>query len=198
MTEPAAATRPGGVTELLRRAGAGDDTAFDEVFALVYEQLHRMARRQLSLQRVGETLGATALVHEAYLKLLRAGDHGWAAHRGTFFAVSARAMRQIVIDHALAQVSHKRGGPDATVVELDPEAHGDDFAAAQRLLEIDDALERLAEIDPRLVDVVECRFYSGLTEEETAEALGLSYRTVQRAWQRARVWLRQILEGGNG
>ena len=188
------ATAPGAVTELLKRASGGDDEAFERIFGLVYQQLHRLARRQLRVHRVGETLNTTALVHEAYLKLIRSEDHAWAAHRETFFAVSARAMRQIVIDQALHKVSLKRGGPDAVEVELDDQLAVAEVADAERLLAVEAALTRLGEIDERLVQVVECRFYAGLTEDETAEALGISHSSVQRAWRRARVWLREFFE----
>jgi RNA polymerase sigma factor (TIGR02999 family) len=191
----AGAVTAGAVTELLRRAGAGDSAAFDDIFGLVYAELHRLASRQLGRHQVGETLNATALVHEAYLKMSRAEDHGWATHRATFFSVSARAMRQIVIDRALQRGAERHGG-GAVAVDLDPELLVAQNTSNDRLLAIDDALAQLAEIDPRLVQVVECRFYSGYTEEETAEALGMSVRTVQRSWQRARVWLRDLLGAG--
>ena len=178
------------VTELLRAHGRGEAGAFEQVVPLVYQDLRRAARLQLRRLRVGETLDTTGLVHEAYLRLV---DQTKATFqdRGHFLAASAMAMRHILIDHARTRRRQKRGGGQAHE-ELDERALAVN-ADADRLLEIDRALEKLGAVDPRLVRVVECRFFAGLSEEETAQALGVSLRTAQRDWLKARAWLRQAL-----
>jgi RNA polymerase sigma factor (TIGR02999 family) len=178
------------VTELLHAHGRGESGAFDRVVPLLYQDLRRAARLQLRRLRVGDTLDTTGLVHEAYLRLVdqtRATFHD----RGHFLAASAMAMRHILIDHARSRQRDKRGGgraPD-TLDDQTPGIHAD----ADRLLDIDRALERLAAVDPRLVRIVECRFFAGLSEEETAQAVGVSLRTAQRDWLKARALLRQAL-----
>jgi len=186
---------PGEVTQLLRAYGAGDRSAFDRLVPLVYEELRRIARRHLRRTNRGQTLDTTGLVHEAYMKLaaspsLRLED------RGHFLAVSACAMRQVIISRARARTAEKRGGGERPVT-LDEQRIGSNRQAAW-LLDLDRALDRLQERNERLARVVECRFFAGLSEEETAEALGVSLRTAQRDWTRARAWLRAELadEGG--
>lgn len=178
------------VTELLHAHGRGDPGAFDRVVPLLYQDLRRAARLQLRRLRVGDTLDTTGLVHEAYLRLV---DQTRATFqdRGHFLAASAMAMRHILIDHARSRQREKRGG-GRTPETLDDRALGVS-ADADRLLDIDRALEKLAAVDPRLVRTVECRFFAGLSEEETAAALGVSLRTAQRDWLKARAWLRQAL-----
>jgi len=181
----------GDVTQLLQAYRDGDRAAFDRLVPLVYDDLHRIARRQLRGQRE-QTLNTTGLVHEAWLKIMDGGEAGY-ADRGHFMAVSAVAMRQVVIGYARRHAAAKRGAGQQAVtldegrVAIDEHAH--------QLLEIDQALTRLTETNPRLARVFECRFFAGLSEEETAEALEVSLRTAQRDWKRARAWLKEELLG---
>jgi RNA polymerase sigma factor (TIGR02999 family) len=176
---------------LLQAWRAGDAGAFDRLVPLVYDDLRRIARRQLRSNRA-HTLDTTLLVHEAYLKI--AGQARMDARdRGHFLAICARAMRQFVVSHARMRHAEKRGGPQATA--LDPD--GTEMpvqAQADQLVLVDQALDRLAGISERLVRVFECRYFAGLSESETAEALEMPLRTVQREWMRARAWLREWLE----
>ena len=191
MTEQEQVPEIGEVTQLLRAYGDGDSSAFDRLVPLVYEQLRRMARRHMRRTDRGQTLDTTGLVHEAYMKL--AGSPGLRLEdRGHFLAVSACAMRQVIISRARARAAEKRGG-GVVPVTLDEQRMG---AADQSgwLLDLDRALDKLRERNDRLARVVECRFFAGLSEEETAEALGVSLRTAQRDWTRARAWLRAELE----
>lgn len=188
---------PGDITELLVAHGQGRHGALDELVPLVYADLRRMARAQARRQAPGATLDTGALVHEAYLRLVDERRAGWQDRRH-FYAVAVMAMRQIMIDHARRRSRAKRGGGQhLTAVDdvADPVS-----ADAEQLLDLDRALARLEETDPRLVRVVECRYFGGLTEQETADALGTSVRTVQREWLKARAWLREALEspGGGG
>ena len=182
------------ISTLLRAHRGGDREALDRLMPLVYQDLHRMARRQLAGDGGrGRTLDTTGLVHEAYVRLAESTRAAW-EDRGHFFAVSARAMRQIVVDYARERGAAKRGGG------IRPETLDDESAAvesrAAEILAVDEALAGLGGLDPVLPRLVECRFFAGLTEEETAEALGLPLRTVQRDWARARAWLKRALGGG--
>ncbi len=180
------------ITQLLQRHHQGDRGAFDELVPLVYARLRAIARGQIARGgRAGQTLDTTALVQEAYLQMV--GEHGvdW-QDRGHFYAVCARAMRRILVDEARRRHALKRGG-DAVMVTLNTDLAEVD-AQAQQVLAVNDALQGLAEFNERLARVVECRYFAGLTEEETALALGSSLRTVQRDWLRARAWLRKALE----
>jgi RNA polymerase sigma factor (TIGR02999 family) len=183
------------ITELLLAWRAGDRDALDRLFPLVYEELRQIAHRRLGREREGHTLGTTALVNEAYLKLVDQTRAQW-ADRAQFFAVAARAMRRILVDYARRHHALKRGGAPVQV-NLDDEALGDAALVADQradtLLALDDALTRLAELDERLARVVECRFFGGFTEEETAEVLGVTPRTVRRDWVKAKGWLYQTL-----
>lgn len=181
---------PDDLTALLRAYRAGDRGAFDRLVPLVYDDLRRLARRQMRRAPLARTLDTTGLVHEAWLKL---ADRPGAAFsdRGHFLAVAARAMRQVVIDYARRKLADKRGA-GAAPVEL-KEDHGSIENRAEWLLMVDQALTRLGAVNARLVQVVECRYFAGLSEEETAEALGVSLRTAQREWLRARAWLRDAL-----
>jgi RNA polymerase sigma factor (TIGR02999 family) len=181
---------PSEVTELLHAHGRGQPDAFGRLVPLVYDDLRRVARSQLRRLRVGDTLDTTGLVHEAYLRLVDQTKATW-HDRGHFLAVSAVAMRQVLIDHARHKSRAKRGGA-VEHAELD-EGVTAAAADAQRLIEIDMALGKLAEVNPHLVRVVECRYFAGLSEHETAEAMGVSLRTAQREWLKARAWLRQEL-----
>ncbi len=182
----------GEVTELLHAFRAGDRKAFDRLVPLVYEDLRRIARRHLRRGRRGETLDTTGLVHEAYLKMV---DQTGASFedRSHFLAVAAIAMRQIIISSARRHMAAKRGGGQGPVT-LD-EGRIAVERQAEQLVAIDDALTRLATRDPRLGQVVDCRFFAGLSEEETAQAMGVSLRTAQRDWMRARAWLKEELRG---
>jgi RNA polymerase sigma factor (TIGR02999 family) len=179
------------ITRLLAAHRAGDEAALAQLVPLVYGDLHRLARRQLGGRGSGRTLDTTALVHEAFLRLVGGGQAAW-KDRGHFFAVAALAMRQVIIDYARRCQAQKRAG-DRPLHSLEGSRIAVE-AQAEALLEIDKALERLRRIDERLIRVVECRFFAGLTAEETAEALGVSTRTVERDWKRARAWLRHDLE----
>ena len=189
------------VTDLLALASAGDRAALDRAFPLVYEELRRLASRQLRGQDAGHTLSTTALVHEAYLRLLGAVEHPRAEDdsrwedRRHFFAIAATAMRRILVDHARRLRAGKRGGAPARVPieNVDGLANDD---RADFLLALDDALERLAAIDDRQARVVECRFFGGYSEEETAATLGIGLRTAKRDWAKARAWLYAALNPG--
>jgi len=178
--------------EALRR---GAPAAMDQLLPLVYGELRRMAHRQLRLEPAGHTLSTTAVVHEAYLRLAdQAGGRGGWVDRAQFFAVAARTMRRVLIDYARRHRAARRGGARAAALPLEAlELDGaPEIAVAERadsLLALDEALQRLAAMDERLARVVECRFFAGLTEAETAEALGVSQRTVARDWLMARGWL---------
>lgn len=179
------------VTQLLRAFAAGDEKAFDRLVPHVYETLRRVARRQLQRERKNHTLTPTALVHEAYLELAKIGDLEF-NDRGHFFAAAALTMRHILIDYAVRRRALKRGGDQKKVPFEDVVLADDDHV--EDLLTLNQAMQRLEEIDERLVRVIECRFFAGLTIAETAAALDISDATVSRDWRRARAWLnREIL-----
>jgi RNA polymerase sigma-70 factor, ECF subfamily len=182
------------VTELLIAHRAGDDHALDRLVPLVYDDLRRLARRQLRRRQPGQTLDTGSLVNEAYLRLVDRTRASW-RDRGHFLAVSAMAMRQIVVDHARRRSRVKRGGRQ-TVVPLETRHEPGDRDAGL-VLDVDLALKKLAAADARLARVVECRYFAGLTDEETAAALGVSIRTAQREWFKARAWLRRELGPGD-
>jgi len=174
------------VTSLLEKLRDGDEAALERLLPLVYEELRRIAQRHLRRQSVGHTLNTTALVHEAYIKMVDQTSAAW-ADRTHFFAVAACAMRQVLINHAHKHSTAKRGGGwrripfDETLLPVDDQA--------EMLLALDEALTRLAGLNERLSRVVELRFFGGMTEEEVATALGVSDRTVRRDWLKARMWL---------
>lgn len=184
------------ITQLLHDFAAGDAAAFDRLVPLVYDDLRRIARSHLRRGPSGRTLGATGIVHEAYFKLAGQAGAEW-QNRGHFFAVAARAMRQVIIAYARHGSAAKRGGEQRPVT-LDEAAHIAIDQQAENLLDLEQALQRLGERDARLVRVVECRYFAGLSEPETAEALDVSERTVQRDWARARAWLREEMSSGAG
>ena len=180
------AAEPGDVTRLLRSARAGERAALDRVLPLLYDDLRRLARRQIARERGSRTIQPTTLVHEAFFKLAGSAPH--AKDRAHLLAIAAHAMRQVLVDQARERRAAKRG-PDwvsttltdgLSTTSLDPEA----------FLALDDALERL---DPRQRQVVECRFFAGLDDAEIAEALGVTTRTVRRDWVKARAWLNRWL-----
>lgn len=178
-----------GITELLLER-RGDDRVVDRLFPLIYDELRRIAHVHLRGERTGHTLGTTALVHEAYIKMVDIRRVEW-RDRVHFLAMASRAMRRILVDHARSHLSARRGG-GRTPVELDESTMGDEEAAD--LVALDDALRHLTELNPRLTEVVEHRFFAGMTEEETAEALGVTARTVRRDWVKARGLLRYALD----
>ena len=175
------------LTLLLRAAACGDNQAADALYGVLYDDLRRLARRQLGRQRDG-TLDTVGVVNEAYLKLV--GANGF-ADRGHFFRLAARAMRQVVVDAARGRGRDKRGGGRAR--ETLDEHHAVLDRQLDEVLAVNQALDRLEEADERLRRVVECRYFAGMTEPETAEALGVSERTVRRLWHEARARLRREL-----
>jgi RNA polymerase sigma-70 factor (ECF subfamily) len=188
--EPAS---PGEVTRLLLAWRQGDGTALDRLIPLVYEDLHRMAQRHLRGERPGHTLQPSAIVNELYLKLLGRQSSDW-QNRAHFFAVAAQSMRRILVEHARHRDAKKRGGQGArylldTVVLTEPRAVD--------LIALDDALAKLTALDPEQGRVVELRFFGGLTEEEIAEALSVSSRTVKRKWVAAKTFLYRELSGSS-
>ncbi|MES2524699.1 MAG: ECF-type sigma factor [Gemmatimonadota bacterium] len=175
--------------------GTGEVVGFereslDEMMPIVYEHLLAIARRQLAVRNGGGTLSATGLVHETYLKLADHSRVAW-SDRAHFFALASVAMRHVLVDRAKARMAYKRGGVMAQIT-LDDQQVADD-EQPDMLLDIDEALTRLAAVEPRLARVVECRFFGGLSEVETAEALSVTTRTVQRDWVKARMLLRRAL-----
>ncbi|HSK18307.1 MAG TPA: sigma-70 family RNA polymerase sigma factor [Longimicrobiales bacterium] len=182
----------GDVTRLLAELSGDGNDAIDRVFPLVYEELQGVAHRQMRLERADHTLNTTALVHEAYVRLAGAERIEWKS-RAHFFAVAARAMRRILINHAESRNTRKRGG-EWQRVEL-----GTNDAVQQdadiTLLDLDHALTRLASLDERQCRIVECRYFAGMSIEETAAGLDISVATVKRDWQMARAWLNRELTG---
>lgn len=178
-------------TDVLAELRSDTQKALDQVVALTYQELRAIAHRRLATRGRGGTLSTTALVHEAYLRLVDQSRAGW-QDRAHFLALASLAMRHVLVDRARERSTLKRGGArrqitlddEALAVEDQPEV----------LLQLNDAMDRLATVEPRLARVVDCRFFGGLTEQETAEGLGLTTRTVQRDWVKARVLLRRILE----
>lgn len=186
------------VTQLLSEVRGGTDEAVGELFEEVYTELRRRAHRQRQRWKGNPSLQTTALAHEAYVKLVDQEEQSWAS-RSHFFAVAATAMRHILIDEARRKKREKRGGeaPTLSLEEL-KERLGRDVAMteddAEALVVLDEALGRLEEERPRVARGVECRFFGGMTIEETAEALGVSERTVSRDWTQARMWLYREME----
>lgn len=180
-------------SNLLDAFRSGEAGAFDRLVPLVYDDLRRIARRQLRASR-GHTLDTTLLVHEVYLKISEQTRMS-AQDRGHLLAICARAMRQFIVSHARRHCADKRGGAQVIALDLD-QTQIPIEAQADQLVLVDQALERLGGISERLVRVFECRYFAGLSEEETATALDIPLRTVQREWMRARAWLREWLESG--
>lgn len=185
LTDPAATT-----TDLLLRASKRDSTAVNSIFPIVYAELRRAAHLQLRGEDIGHTLTTTALVHEAYLRLVDQTRTGW-SDRAHFLAIAATAMRRILVDHARVHRRQKRGG-GLRREWLDLAAVPAPDRAAL-LVELDEALDVLAALSPRQAKVVECRFFGGMTAEETADALDIGVRTVKREWTKARSWLYEQL-----
>ena len=183
------------VTDALLAHRRGTPGAFDRLVTLLYEDLRQIAHRQLGRLRPGRTINSTGLVHEAYVKMVDQSRVSW-QDRSHFFGIAARAMRQILVDHARRRGRLKRGG-DPKPTSLD-EGMTPVAADAERILLMHDALDRLAALDPRLAQVVECRLFAGYTEEETAEILDVSPRTVRRDWSRGRAWLLELMQRAPG
>jgi RNA polymerase sigma factor (TIGR02999 family) len=186
------------VSELLNDLRAGDRQAFDELFPLVYDELHRLARTQRRHWQGDDTLNTTALVHEAYLRLAGQSAPAWQS-RAHFFAVASRAMRHILLDYAKSKRRAKRGGGQRPLAlhEIESALKGDSNSSevgSEVLVALDDSLRRLDAHDPRQSRIVECRFFGVMGIEDTAEALGISPATVKRGWAMAQAWLYRDLK----
>jgi RNA polymerase sigma factor (TIGR02999 family) len=179
------------VTRILAAIGAGDESAAGALFTRVYDELRAIAGRFMAQERADHTLQPTAVVNEAYLRLCGPQAPSW-QNRAHFFGAAAEAMRRILIDHARRKVSLKRGG-DQVRVEL-PDVAGQGDTDLEDLLSLDRALDRLEERDPAMAKVVKLRYFAGLSVEQTAEALDMAPRSVNRAWTGARAWLRREME----
>lgn len=187
---------PGDVTRLLHEASGGNQHAFSELVTLLYRELNELAHRKLRLEATGHTLSTTALVHEAYLKLVPQQRAAW-QNREQFFAVAAEAMRRVLVDHARRRQRTRRGGGQALV----PLGDGEDVVApdfladdqAEELVALDEALVRLAAFNPEGARIVQLRFFGGLSNDEVATVLDSSERTVRRQWSVAKAWLRREL-----
>jgi RNA polymerase sigma factor (TIGR02999 family) len=180
------------VVEMIRGVRAGDRTEFDRLFASLYDELHRLAGRHLRDRDPGQTLDTTALIHEAYLRMVDQSQAEW-ADRAHFFAYASQTMRTVLVDYARRRSTAKRGGgaPRFSLEDRDlPVEQQADF-----LLSLDEALTRLGAMSERLARTVECRFFGGMTEEETAAVLQVSDRTVRRDWLKAKAWLYAELSG---
>jgi RNA polymerase sigma-70 factor (ECF subfamily) len=180
------------ITLLLRRIADGDRSAEDELFSLVYNQLHRIARRQFKSERPGHTLQPTALISELYLRVLHDASIEWHS-RAHFYAVAAATIRRVLIDHARAANAQRRPHPGQRVHLEEELTYSED--RAHELLMLDEALGKLRELDPRQAQVVDLRYFGGFSVEETARALGVSERTVKRDWAMAHAWLSATLNG---
>ena len=183
---------PGAGTPALAKAGAGGQATCDELFPLVYAELRRIAAREMRREKPGRTLQTTALVHEAYLRLLKDASLSF-ENRAHFLGIAARAMREILIEHARARSARKRGGGAVRLTVDDLVAPAP--SPSIDVLALDEALQRLARLDERHARVVELRYFGGLSVEETASALGVSPATVKRAWTLARAWLFREMTG---
>lgn len=184
--ESAGVAGPDPVASLLAECADGEAGAFDRLIPLVYDDLRRIAHRRLAAERSSHTLSTTAVVHEAYLQLVNQATATW-RDRAHFFAVASRVIRHVLVDYARARKAQKRGG-DAVRVPLREGLHGES-ADMIELLALDAALSDLAGLDPRLERIVEYRFFGGMTMRDAAEALGVSLRTAERDWRRARAYL---------
>ena len=186
VVQPNGIRLPDDITAILLEARAGEREVLDRLLPLVYEELRAVASRRLAAERSDHTLDTTALVHETYVKLVDQTQVEW-QDRAHFFAVAARAMRRILLDHARRHATTRRGGGRRRVpLDADGLSSLSIHERAETLIELDRALERLSQLNGRLSRVVECRFFGGLTEEETAAALGVTPRTLRRDWAKAR------------
>lgn len=199
MAVPAANPPEGEVTRCLHRLRAGDTAAASELLDLVYAELRRTAAAAMRGERAAHTLDPTALVHEAWLRLFGPRDVPW-RNRGHFLAAAAEAMRRILIDHARAKLAQKRGGGTARRAALELQTLPDPSSLEQNagFLLLDETLDRLEKVDPQAASIVRLRYFTGLSIDETAQALGISAPTVQRDWQFARSWLRDAIDRSEG
>jgi RNA polymerase sigma factor (TIGR02999 family) len=183
---------PENITELLASYGRGNKESLDQLMPIVYDELRRQAARYLRREQAGHTLQTTALIHEAYVRLVDQRNMQW-QNRAHFFGIAAQMMRRILVDHARSKKRVKRGGSEIRVSFEDANvaAKGQDLD----VVALDEALERLAQIDEQQSRVVELRFFSGLSVEETAEVMGISKSTVKRDWSMAKAWLHRELSG---
>lgn len=183
---------PEGITQLLTKWSNGDQSALDELMPLVYEELRRRASAYLRRERAGHTLQPTALVNEAYLKLVDQRSAHW-QNRAQFYGIAAQLMRRILVDHARVKYAEKRGGADQQRLSI-TSAQGLTTKPNLDVLALNEALDELATLDPQQSRIVELKFFGGLSIEETAEIMGLGHATVERDWKMARAWLRRKLE----
>jgi RNA polymerase sigma factor (TIGR02999 family) len=187
----------GELTNLLNLMQRGDKEAGERAVALVYEELHRIAAREMRGEREGSQLQTTALIHEAYLRLVGTGSSGMQSieiqNRGHFFAIASKQMRRVLVDAARSEKAQKRGGP-ASRVPLD-EKRIAGISRNENLLALDEALRELERVDPRAANVVELRYFGGYTDKEVVEALGMALSTVRRDWEFARSWLFDRMHG---
>jgi RNA polymerase sigma factor (TIGR02999 family) len=195
MTEPAKQD-PGELTQLLVAWSQGDAAALEQLTPLVYAELRKLAHRYMNRERAGHTLQTTAVVHEAFLRLLGNPQENW-QNRAHFYAIAAQMMRRILVDYARANLRVKRGGETTRVALEDIDAPVTEPALDPDLIALDAALEKLAEIDPRRGRVVELRFFGGLSVEETAHVLQVAPDTVVRDWRVAKAWLFRYLNHAN-
>jgi RNA polymerase sigma factor (TIGR02999 family) len=187
---------PGEITELLRAMRAGHPEVAEQLIPLVYRELHRLAQGYMAREKPGHTLQPTALVHEAYLRLANKHELTW-QDRNHFYAVAAREMRRVLVDVARLRLAKKRGGAELFRLDLDDVAIYSDENLSE-LIALNDALDRLAAVDPQLRRVIDLRYFCGLTIAQTARTLGVSTRTVTREWNFARAWLYGQLAGEDG
>ncbi len=186
------ASQPADVTQLLVAWSKGDRSASDHLLPIIYDELHRSAARAMRNEPVGHTLQPTALVNEVYLRLVDQSRADW-QNRSQFFAVAAQIMRRVLVDHARAHASEKRGGGTRSVTLDDLRDAAQPRSGELEILALNDALEKLEALDPNQARIVELRYFTGLNIEETAGALGVSSATVKREWAVARAWLRREL-----
>jgi RNA polymerase sigma factor (TIGR02999 family) len=190
-------TETGEITISLKAWAAGDRAALDRLMPVIYAEIHQLAHRYMQRERQGNSMQTTALINEAYLRLVNVGEVHW-SDRAHFFAVSAQVMRRILVDAARTRAAQKRGG-QARKVEHSSAVNFDEIAdvschRAEEVIAVDEALAALAQLDPRKAQVIEMRFFGGLRVEETAEVLGVSPQTVMRDWKLGRAWLMRELK----
>ena len=185
--------RPPEITLWLKQWSAGNDDALEALLPVVYEELHRQAANYLRRERVGHTLQPTALINEVYIKLINQQHVDW-QNRAHFFGIAAQGMRRILVDYARSRHRNKRGG-NAENVPIDSEVLAISDTRSVDLIALDEALDRLAQLDQRQARIVELRFFSGMSVEETAEALGISPATVKNDWRTAKAWLFREING---
>jgi RNA polymerase sigma factor (TIGR02999 family) len=182
------------VTQILSRIGSGDPTASEQLLPLVYDELRKLAAAKLANEKPGQTLQATALVHEAYVRLAGGASNQEWDSRGHFFAAAAEAMRRILVDAARSKGAAKRAARKHAVLDLDQVAAPE---ASAELLALDEALTRFGAVDPKSAELVKLRYFAGMTNQEAAECLGISSRTADNYWAYAKAWLLREIETDN-